>query len=824
MIAKGVNIMLSFRNMDRTNRNDEFILSREKYLKNYLIILTLSGSLVVLLWAWFDVLYFITDIKPLTGLRLGTVAFYFLNLGIALRRKTDKGYRQHLIAGFYLGTIFCAVLAYGTGSYSSNYTYGFLFIIISWLTLIPLSFKKLIAHFFVIIILFNISVMVLSEFDFNLHFMLETNFIYLGVSLVGIAAAFFNNQSAVENFLIKQNIQQTLEQLSHTNSELLQTQRVLTESEQKYRSLIEKSMDGVVISQEGKVLLVNKAFADILGYKLEEMYDGFGPSSIAPEDRERVLEIHNRRMRGEIDIARYSAWFLKKNGDRVMLELNTTTIQIDGNPASLITLRDITEITQIQIALKASEEKYRMLIDRASDGIIITQSGKFKFVNRAFNELMECNEGELIDQLFVEYLVPEDRDRLMEYHKKRMAGDTTQFIYECSAVTKRKKIVHLELNTTYIEYLGSPATFIIMRDLTDRKAIEMELERSRKRYQNLIESIQEGLFVIQDQQFVFLNESIVNLIGYEVSELLNAPFVNVIPPENRELILDRHRRRIAGESIGNDLETELLHKDGKTRIPVILSSNLTEFDGKPAVVGTARDISERIRAEQQIKAAHKKLEEINHNLEETIELRTHELTQANTQLLKLQKENLQSQFDMLKQQVNPHFLFNSLNVLTSLIKLEPDLAETFTEHLSKVYRYVLENKDNETVNLSTELEFLDAYLFLLNIRFMGKLTVDLNVSEAMRLKQIIPLALQLLIENAIKHNAMSKKSPLMIKIFVDRKEYLVVQNNLQERENYIVSTGVGLQNIRHRYLLLNQREPVFEKTNIEFIAKIPLIN
>jgi LytS/YehU family sensor histidine kinase len=201
---------------------------------------------------------------------------------------------------------------------------------------------------------------------------------------------------------------------------------------------------------------------------------------------------------------------------------------------------------------------------------------------------------------------------------------------------------------------------------------------------------------------------------------------------------------------------------------------------------------------------------------------TLKLTEANTQLIRLQKENLQSQFEVLRQQVNPHFLFNSLNVLTSLIKLEPDLAEQFTEHLSKVYRYVLENKDNDLVSLQTELDFLDAYIFLLNIRFMDKIVVKVNISEQKRECLILPLALQLLIENAIKHNSMSKKNPLKIDIFIDNENILHVENNLQERESHMVSTGVGLQNIAHRYHLLEIPEPEFIKTETKFIAHVPL--
>jgi len=177
----------------------------------------------------------------------------------------------------------------------------------------------------------------------------------------------------------------------------------------------------------------------------------------------------------------------------------------------------------------------------------------------------------------------------------------------------------------------------------------------------------------------------------------------------------------------------------------------------------------------------------------------------------------------LKQQVNPHFLFNSLNVLTSLIRLDPELAEKFTEHLAKVYRYVLENKDNELVSLSTEMSFLDAYIFLINIRFMDKVIVNIDIPESRNSDQVIPLAMQLLIENAIKHNAMSKKSPLVIDIFIDEENYLNVVNNLQEREAHMNSTGVGLKNIQNRYRLLNNTVPLFEKTDTHFCARIPLV-
>ena len=126
------------------------------------------------------------------------------------------------------------------------------------------------------------------------------------------------------------------------------------------------------------------------------------------------------------------------------------------------------------------------------------------------------------------------------------------------------------------------------------------------------------------------------------------------------------------------------------------------------------------------------------------------------------------------------------------------------------------------MSLQTELDFLDAYIFLLNIRFMDKIIVKVDISEQKREYEILPLALQLLIENAIKHNSMSKRNPLKIEIFIGTDNVLHVENNLQERESHMASTGVGLRNIAHRYHLLEMSEPEFVKTETKFIARVPL--
>ncbi len=189
---------------------------------------------------------------------------------------------------------------------------------------------------------------------------------------------------------------------------------------------------------------------------------------------------------------------------------------------------------------------------------------------------------------------------------------------------------------------------------------------------------------------------------------------------------------------------------------------------------------------------------------------------------KLKKETIKVQFESLKQQVNPHFLFNSLNALSSLIYKDQDLAAKFVEQLAKVYRYVLENKDKELVSLSTELNFIDSYLFLLKIRFRENLRVDIQVPAHLLNHQVAPLTMQLLMENAIKHNIVSRDEPLFINVFVEG-EYIFIKNNLQLRESREESTGVGLKNIINRYKFITDKKVGVEVTALDFVAKLPLL-
>lgn len=181
-----------------------------------------------------------------------------------------------------------------------------------------------------------------------------------------------------------------------------------------------------------------------------------------------------------------------------------------------------------------------------------------------------------------------------------------------------------------------------------------------------------------------------------------------------------------------------------------------------------------------------------------------------------------AKFDALKNQLDPHFLFNSLNVLSSLIEENPNLAQKFTGSLSKIYRYVLEQKDKELVGLQEELEFARTYMKLLEIRFENSIFYEAQSSFSNEEAKIVPLSLQLLLENTIKHNIVSEQYPLKICIY-EEDSYLVVENNFQKKEVMPGRKGVGLQNIINRYGIVTNREVKIEETEDHFRVKLPLL-
>jgi len=188
------------------------------------------------------------------------------------------------------------------------------------------------------------------------------------------------------------------------------------------------------------------------------------------------------------------------------------------------------------------------------------------------------------------------------------------------------------------------------------------------------------------------------------------------------------------------------------------------------------------------------------------------------------KESITAQYAALKNQVDPHFFFNSLSVLSSLIYENTELSAEYISHLSKHYRYILETNTDSLITVDKELEILDSWFFMISIRYQDYIRLSVKLTKGTRSKcKILPLSLLMLSENAVKHNVFTKDNPLIVEITED-EGYIIIRNNIKKRKLLEESTGIGLQNIRKRYTIESNKEVLIEGSDNYFVVKLPKLS
>jgi sensor histidine kinase YesM len=190
---------------------------------------------------------------------------------------------------------------------------------------------------------------------------------------------------------------------------------------------------------------------------------------------------------------------------------------------------------------------------------------------------------------------------------------------------------------------------------------------------------------------------------------------------------------------------------------------------------------------------------------------------------KLRNESLQSQFESLKNQVSPHFLFNSLTGLKALIPESPETADKYIDHLSGVLRYTLQSNEKQTVTLEEEIESTESYIYLVRMRYDKNLTIITDIKDTFKHFRLPPLTIQTLLENAVKHNEISSRNPLSITIRTTPEGYLEILNPVQEKISQEEGTGIGLSNLSKQFQLLGEEDIRISQENGEFRVVVPLI-
>ncbi|MDF1549386.1 MAG: PAS domain S-box protein, partial [Bacteroidales bacterium] len=925
------------------NQNPEFRNSRLANQKNILLMLTIGGSVLVIMWQFLDSFYLKSSDTRLLWLRMITVVVYNLNLLVAFYRKKPKAIKQHMIAGFYFGSIFYTFLAIYTGASQSPYWFGLFFNIIAWFVLMPYSFSEMIAHSFAFIIIYISGQYIQREYEVVNFEMAKITFLFAGTLFVSFLGTYISNKLDAENFMIRKALKEKNDEYLAINEDLINeiekhqitanqlaenqrfldnilsnapiiiwsidlegkytysqykgesglepharigksalevykgtkienflkkvlgeelrneilkvgeiyydtrvspiyntdgekigfmgvsldiTERIKVEnelrkfsqvldqapgavfiidknsnfeyvnpefsrisgysksdllyknindtlysgnipesrksivetlvsgkkwqgelltinkngssywanttaspykdenehiagyiviqqditekkkmeealqlSEERYRMLVENSQDGICIVQGGKFKFVNKALCRMLGYTNEEIYNMPGLNIFHSSEHEKISMVYENKVEGRFLSRNYTFQMLAKDGNIVEVEAQTSSYNFEGKPAGFLTLRNITHSKKIQQALRESEKKYRELTEMLPQTVYeLDLQGQITYMNQTGFSKLGVDQSDYGTSAF-QFILPEQHDKMRTNMKRSIEENYYTPGNEYTIVKKNGERAPVMIFAAPMIVDGKiTGTRGIILDMSEHEAMKKALRESEEKYRTLIEKAEDGIIITQQGHFKFVNRAFCQMMQYSENELIDKPFLDFVSSEDHAIMQHYNKRRIAGEDFQVMYRSKIKRKDGKY-LHIELNTRTSQFDGKPAAFIITRDITDRLKTEEELRVAKEKLEVLNNNLENRIQESSQKLIEANTQLIRLQKENLQSQFEVLRQQVNPHFLFNSLNTLSSLMYHNVDAAAKYIRQLSQVYRYVLENSNNELVTL-----------------------------------------------------------------------------------------------------------------------------
>jgi PAS domain S-box-containing protein len=421
---------------------------------------------------------------------------------------------------------------------------------------------------------------------------------------------------------------------------------------------------------------------------------------------------------------------------------------------------------------------------------------------------------------------PADNDRI-----RSIIEETTQthVHYEMEY-----RIIHRNGNTVWVSESGKcifneegKVEFLdgIIVDITRRKEAEIAANESNRKYKDLMDFLPQPIFELDIQgNILFINRAGEEFFGITIPEdtTQKVSALDYMVQEDVPRVIENIKKTTQSLIVSPN-EYTVKRPDGSLCPVLIYGSPIIQNNQVIGRRGFIIDISERKKYEIGLLHAKQELEQINNNLEQIVAERSRELVETNNQLLKVQKENLQSQFEILRQQINPHFLFNSLNVLSGLISKDTSQAQLFIDEFSHIYRYVLETLEQPVTTLNKELDFMRSYLYLQQMRYGENLTWSVNIHGNLLELVMPPLSLQVVLENALKHNIVNEAKPLAIDIFSEDK-MLIIKNRLQPKISKGKSTGLGLKNLVKRYALISDLTPVFTIEDNYYIATLPLIN
>ncbi|MFZ4284891.1 PAS domain-containing sensor histidine kinase [Variovorax sp. HJSM1_2] len=389
------------------------------------------------------------------------------------------------------------------------------------------------------------------------------------------------------------------------------SQTALRHSEERYRAVVEHVSEGMLVIQNEVVVFANARAAEIVQMQVAEMQNIGFLHRVHPEDHALVLERQRRRLAGEVVNSHYEVRLLLPGGAVRWIAIGVSVVPWDGKPASLTFFTDITHNKEMLEAVRASEERYRAVLEHAGEGVVVLHQDdhvgdhdrhrapeKVVFVNRRALEILRLTRAEFEQTSPRQLLHPEDFTRLREHRRRPGSGLSGRL--ELRLNTPDNSLLWIELGTAVVPWSETQATMVFFTDITERKTMMAALHRSEERYRAVVEHVGEGMVVVQNERFVFVNERATLITRMSRSEMMRQGFLAAIHPDDRPMVLERQRRRLAGLEVPNRYELRLQHADGSITW-VDIGVTLVPWDGEDATLTFFSDVTQRKTLEEQLR-------------------------------------------------------------------------------------------------------------------------------------------------------------------------------------------------------------------------------
>ncbi len=397
-------------------------------------------------------------------------------------------------------------------------------------------------------------------------------------------------------------------------------EEALKDSEEKYRSLVERANDGIIIAQDGMAKFVNTRMAEIFGYTVDEVVNTPFIYYVFPSERPRISELYKKRLRGEKIPDIYEMIGLHKSGKKITIEINSGLITYEGDPAIMSFIRDITERKLAREAMEKERAFTETALNSQIDTFFVFDPSSRKPIrwNKAFRDISGYTDEEIASMKAPDdWYDSEDLKRAAISMERLLKGE--QVTFEMMFITKGGDRIPTEYTASAFQDIDSKQQYIIAigRDLTDRKQGEDALRESEEKYRSFVDRANDGIAITQNKKIKFANPSLAKMFGYEVEELINSPFLNYISPDDRPRVIEIYTKRLQGEDVPIVYEFAAQHKDGEV-INIEINSGIINYNGERAILSFFRDITERKRAEEALQESEGKYRSLITNIPDVV--------------------------------------------------------------------------------------------------------------------------------------------------------------------------------------------------------------